>query len=74
MRMNFIHGKLVPGKAGAEPIRRWTVELLESEDQALEIHCPKQEIKRQVIRTFLIHPLMRQQENSKAPRFPAQKL
>lgn len=72
--MNFIHETLMPRKVTTEPIRRLTVELPESEYQALETHCLKQqETKRQVIRGF-IHQLMRQQEDSKVPEFPFQNL
>ena len=68
--MNFIHQTLMPRKVATEPIRRLTVELPESEYQALEDHClEKQETKRQVIRAF-IHQLMRQQKINKTPGLP----
>lgn len=65
--MNFIHQKLMPRKVLTEPIRRLTVELPESEYQALESHCLNQQAtKRQVIRA-LIHQLVRQQESREMP-------
>jgi metal-responsive CopG/Arc/MetJ family transcriptional regulator len=60
----------MPRKVLTEQIRRLTVELPESEYQALENHClNQQETKRQVIRA-LIRQLVRQPENNEMPGLP----
>lgn len=56
----------MPRKVLTEPIKRLTVELPESEYQALENYClEQQETKRQVIRSF-IRTLKSRQSRSRA--------